>query len=122
VAKSKPKTTVEYTAMFPKDVQKILGNLRRVIRETAPEAVETISYDIPTFKLNGKGLISFGAWKKHVAIYPGTAAIEAFKNELSPYKQSKGTIQFPLDKPIPVDLVKKIVKFRIKENESEKKY
>jgi uncharacterized protein YdhG (YjbR/CyaY superfamily) len=122
MAKSKPKTIEEYLAMFPKDIQRILEKLRQVVRETAPEATETISYDIPTFKLKGKGLISFGAWKKHIAIYPGTATIEALKKELLPFKQSKGTVQFPLDKPIPVDLVKRIVKFRIKERESEKKY
>jgi uncharacterized protein YdhG (YjbR/CyaY superfamily) len=117
---SKPKTIDQYIAMFPKDVQKILENLRQVIRETAPEAEETINYGIPTFKLNGN-LVHFAAFKNHIGFYPNPSGIEAFKKELSPYKQSKGTVQFPLNKPIPFDLVKKIVEFRVKENESRKK-
>ena len=120
MSKSKPKTIDEYIAMFPKDVQKILENLRQVIRETAPTADETIDYGIPTFKLNGN-LVHFAAFKNHIGFYPTPSGIEAFKKELSHYKQSKGTVQFPLDKPIPFDLVKKIVEFRVKENESRKK-
>ena len=121
MSKSKPKIIDEYIAMFPKDVQKILENLRQVIRETAPDAEETIDYGIPTFKLNGN-LVHFAAFKNHIGFYPTPSGIDAFKKELSPYKQSKGTVQFPLDKPIPVVLVKEIVKFRIKESASEKKY
>jgi uncharacterized protein YdhG (YjbR/CyaY superfamily) len=117
MAKSKPKTIDEYIAMFPKNVQKILENLSQVIRETAPEAEETIDYGIPTFKLNGN-LVHFAAFKNHIGFYPTPSGIEAFKEELSSYKQSKGTVQFPLNKPIPFDLVKKIVAFRVKENES----
>lgn len=120
MAKPKPRTIDEYIAMFPKEVQKILENLRQVIRKTAPEAEETIDYGIPTFKLNGN-LVHFAAFKSHIGFYPAPSGIEAFKKELSPYKQSKGTIQFPLDKPIPIDLVKKIVEFRVKENLSKKK-
>ena len=120
MAKSIPKTIDAYVAVFPKDVQKILENLRQVIRETAPEAEETIDYGIPTFKLNGN-LVHFAAFKNHIGFYPNPSGIEAFKKELSPYKQSKGTVQFPLDKPIPIDLVKKIVEFRVKENMSRKK-
>ena len=90
--------------------------------ESAPEAEEAISYGMPAFKLHGKSLVYFAAWRSHVGFYPsGPSAIEGFKKELSPYKQSKGTIQFRLDKPIPFDLVRKIVKFRVKENESKKK-
>jgi len=120
MAKPKPRTIDEYNAMFPTDVQKILENLRQVIRETAPTADETIDYGIPTFKLNGN-LVHFAAFKNHIGFYPTPSGIEAFKKELSHYKQSKGTVQFPLDKPIPFDLVKKIVEFRVKENESRKK-
>ncbi len=114
------KTIDEYIETFPKDVQSILERMRQTIREAAPEAVESISYQMPTFKLNGN-LVYFAAWKNHVGFYPGSSAIEAFKKELSPFKQAKGTIQFPLDKPISFDLVKKIVKFRVRENESKKK-
>ncbi|HLN46022.1 MAG TPA: DUF1801 domain-containing protein [Candidatus Sulfotelmatobacter sp.] len=120
MAKPKPRTIDKYIAMFPKEVQKILENLRQVIRKNAPEAEETIDYGIPTFKLNGN-LVHFAAFKSHIGFYPAPSGIEAFKKELSPYKQSKGTIQFPLDKPIPIDLVKKIVEFRVKENLSKKK-
>jgi uncharacterized protein YdhG (YjbR/CyaY superfamily) len=95
--------------------------MRQTIREAAPEAVEAISYRMPAFKLNGN-LVFFAAWKNHVGFYPGgSSAIEAFKKELSPFKQAKGTVQFPLDKPIPFDLVKKIVIFRVKENLKKKK-
>ena len=120
-SKNQFKTMDEYIAKFPKNVRDVLEELMRVIRESAPKAEETISYGMPAFKLNGKSLVFFAAWKNHVGFYPGSSAIEAYKKELSPYKQSKGTVQFPLDKPIPFDLVKKIVKFRVKENESKKK-
>jgi len=120
LANPKPRTIDEYIAMFPKDVQKVLETLRQVIRENAPEAEETIDYAIPTFKLNGN-LVHFAAFKNHIGFYPNPSGIEAFREELSPYKQSKGTVQFPLDKRIPFDLVKKIVDFRVKENESRKK-
>jgi len=116
------KTTDEYIAKFPKNVRAVLEELRRVIRESAPKAEETISYGIPTFDLYGRHLVHFAAYKNHVGFYPTSSGIKAFKKELSPFKTSKGTVQFPLDKPIPFDLVKKIVKFRVKENESKKKY
>lgn len=103
--------------MFPKNVQNILERLRRVIRESAPQAEETINYGIPTFKLNGN-LVHFAAFKNHIGFYPTPSAIAAFKKELSPYKQAKGSVQFPLDKPIPCDIIKKIVKYRVKENEA----
>jgi uncharacterized protein YdhG (YjbR/CyaY superfamily) len=121
-SKSKPKTIDEYIAKYPKNVRVVLEELRKVVKEAAPNAEETISYGMPAFKLNGRNLVYFAAWKKHVGFYPaGYSAIEAFKQELSPYKQAKGTVQFPLEKPIPIDLVKKIVKFRAKENQSKKK-
>ena len=113
-------TMDEYIAKFPNNVRDVLEELMRVIRESAPKAEETISYGIPTFKLNGN-LVYFAAWKNHVGFYPGSSAIEAFKKELFPIKQAKGSVQFPLDKPISFDLVKKIVKFRVKEKESKKK-
>ena len=87
----------EYIATFPKNVQDILEKLRRVIKESAPEAKETINYGIPTFKLNGN-LVHFAAYKKkHIRLYPGSSAIEAFRKDLALYKQSKGTVQFPID-------------------------
>ena len=120
MSKSQYRTIDEYIARFPKNVQNILQELRQVIRDSAPEAKEAISYQMPTFKLNGN-LVHFAAHKNHVGFYPTPSGIEAFREELSPFKTSKGAVQFPLDKPIPLDLVKKIVKFRVKENESKKK-
>jgi len=113
------KTMDEYISQFPQNVRGILEQLRKVIRESAPEAEETINYGIPTFRLNGN-LVHFAAFKNHIGFYPTPSAVVAFKKELTPFKQAKGSIQFPLDKPIPFDLVKKIVKFRVKENESKK--
>jgi len=109
----------EYISQFPQNVRGILEQLRKVIRESAPEAEETINYGIPTFRLNGN-LVHFAAFKNHIGFYPTPSAVVAFKKELTPFKQAKGSIQFPLDKPIPFDLVKKIVKFRVKENKSKK--
>jgi len=120
-SRNQSKTIDEYIATYPQNVREILEELRRAIRETAPKAEETTSYGIPTFDLNGKHLVHFAAYKNHVGFYPTSSGIKAFKKELSPYKTSKGTVQFPLNKPIPFDLVRKIVKFRVKENESKKK-
>ena len=109
-------TTIdEYIKTFPKDVQIILEKMRQTIRKAAPEAVEAISYQIPTFKLNGN-LVHFGAFKNHIGFYPTSSGIRAFKEQLTPYKGAKGSVQFPIDKPIPYDLVRKIVKFRVKES------
>jgi uncharacterized protein YdhG (YjbR/CyaY superfamily) len=105
----------EYIVAFPKNVQDILQSLRRVIRESAPQAEEAISYGIPTFKLKGN-LVHFAAFKNHVGFYPTPSAITAFKKELAPYKQARGSVQFPIDKPLPLGLVKKIVKFRVREH------
>lgn len=108
-------TIDDYISTFPENVQEILKKLRQAIRESAPEAKEAISYKIPTFKLNGN-LVHFAAYKKHIGFYPTPSGIEAFKIELSPYEVSKGSAKFPLDNPIPYELVKKIVEFRVKEN------
>ncbi len=105
----------EYIAAFPANVQEILQKIRATIRIAAPQAEETISYQMPTFKLNGN-LVYFAAFKNHIGFYPIPTGIEKFKKELSVYKQGKGSVQFPLDKPIPYDLIGRIVKFRVKEN------
>jgi len=104
-----------YIAAFPEDVRKKLETLRKVIQGAAPGAEEAIAYGIPTFRLNGN-LVHFAAFKDHISLFPGASPVPVFKKELSSYKLSKGTIQFPLDRPIPYDLVKKIVKFRVREN------
>ncbi len=113
------KTVDEYISGFPENVQAILEKLRRVIKESAPEAQETISYGMPAFKLKGN-LVYFAAWKNHIGLYGASSAVDAFEKEQSPYEISKGTIRFPLDKPIPFELVAKIVKFRV--NEVSSKY
>ena len=104
-----------YIEKFPKDTQIILKKIRNIIRKEAPAAEETMSYGIPTFKLN-KNLVHFAAFKNHVGFYPTPSGIKRFKKELAPYKQAKGSVQFPLDKPIPYDLLKKIITFRVAEN------
>lgn len=109
------KTIDEYIKTFPEDAQNILEKMRRTIRKAAPEAVEAISYQIPTFKLNGN-LVHFAAFKKHIGFYPTSSGIDAFRKELSPYKGGRGSVQFPIDKPIPYDLVRKITVFRVKES------
>ncbi|MFX1493496.1 MAG: iron chaperone [Promethearchaeota archaeon] len=109
------KSIDEYIGSFSKKVQDILEKLRHIIRKSAPKAEETISYRIPTFKLNGN-LVHFAAYKNHIGFYPTPSGIEAFKNELSQYEVSKGSIKFPINKPIPFDLVRKIVEYRVKEN------
>jgi len=105
----------EYIATFPKNVQIILEELRQAVREAAPEAKEVISYQMPAFKQKGI-LIWFAAYENHIGFYPTASGIEAFKEKLSAYETSKGTVRFPLNKPIPSDLVKEIVLFRVKEN------
>lgn len=114
---AKPKNIDEYISGFPEDIQLLLEKMRATIRKAAPEAEETISYQMPAFKLNGI-LVYFAAHKNHIGFYPTASPMIAFKKELSSYKQSKGAVQFPFDKPIPFDIVKKIVKFRVKENEA----
>lgn len=113
--KQKFQTIDEYIKTFPKDIQKILGTVRQIIKKSAPTAVEAINYQIPTFKLNGN-LVHFAAFKNHIGFYPGSEAIKVFKREIVSYKSSKGAIQFPIDKPIPLALIHKIVKLRVKIN------
>ncbi len=108
-------TIDQYIAAFPGEVQRLLQQMRETIRKAAPSAEETISYAIPTFKLNGN-LVHFAAFKNHIGFYPGPSGIEAFKKELSAYEGAKGSVQFPLDEPLPLALVTKVVKFRVKEN------
>ena len=107
----------EYISTFPKNVQDVLQQIRHAIKEAAPNAEETIGYNMPTFQLNGN-LVWFGAFKNHIGFYPRESAIEKFKEKLVGYEISKvhGTVKFPLDKPLPTDLIKEMVKFRVKEN------
>lgn len=105
----------EYISALPEDIQIIIRKIRKIIRQNAPGAQETISYNIPTFRLNGN-LVHFAAFKNHIGFFPTSSPRRAFKKELARYKGGPGTIQFPLDKPIPYTLIKKIVKYRVKEN------
>ncbi|WXG42250.1 MAG: DUF1801 domain-containing protein [Candidatus Freyarchaeum deiterrae] len=118
--KKQVNTIDEYIAIFPKPIQDILQKLRQTIKESAPQAQEAISYRMPTFKLNGN-LVHFAAFKNHIGFFPTSSGVAAFKKELSEYEISKGTIRFPLDKPIPFDLVRKIVKYRVNENLQKKR-
>jgi uncharacterized protein YdhG (YjbR/CyaY superfamily) len=108
-------TIDEYIAAFPVEVQKKLQEMRAAIKAAAPKASEKISYQMPTFVLNGN-LVHFAAFKNHLGFYPVPTGIEKFKKELSAYKTSKGAVQFPLDKPLPLALIRRIVKFRVAEN------
>ena len=108
----KPTTIDEYIAGFPADIQKILQEIRAAIRSEAPHAGEKIGYAIPTFTLNGN-LIHFAAFKNHIGLYPTPNGLEEFKEELSGYKGAKGSVQFPLDQPMPIDLIKRITRFRV---------
>ena len=110
-----PKTIDEYIAGFPQDVREILEEIRKTIREAAPDAAETISYQMPTFTLKGH-LVHFAAFKKHIGFYPVPTGIEAFRDELAVYEGGKGSVRFPLDQSIPYDLIGRIVTFRVKEN------
>ena len=105
----------EYIAGLPPDVQDILQKVRLTIQRAAPEAQEAISYQMPTFKLEGN-LVHFAAFKNHIGLYPTPSGTERFNQELSPYETGKGSIRFPLDQPIPYGLITKIVQFRVKEN------
>ena len=111
----KPVNVDQYIAGFPLTVQTILENLRREITKAAPDAEETINYQIPTFKLKGKNLVHFAAYEKHIGFYPTPSGITAFKNELESYEFAKGSVKFPLDKPLPLALILRMVKFRIAE-------
>ena len=113
--KGQPTTIDEYIAQFPEDVQQILIKIRAVIKESAPEAVEKISYQMPGFYLNGF-LVSFAVWKHHIGFYPRSSEMEASIDELSAYKGTKGSVHFPLDEPMPYELISKLVKVRVAEN------
>lgn len=117
MAKTNFKTIDEYIGTLPDEVRERLEKVRQIIRETAPEAEETISYQIPTFKLNGTYLIYFAAGKNHIALYPATAAMESAIKELPAYRAGKGTIRFPANQPLPLPLIRKIAAFRLKENQ-----
>lgn len=112
---SKPNNINEYIAGFPKDIQEILEQIRATIKKAAPDADETIKYAMPTFTLNGN-LVYFAAFKNHIGFYATPTGNETFREELSVYKQGKGSVQFPLDKPMPLPLIIKIVEFRVKKN------
>ncbi|CAM3946109.1 Uncharacterized conserved protein YdhG, YjbR/CyaY-like superfamily, DUF1801 family [Pedobacter westerhofensis] len=111
----KPKNIDEYIAAFPKETQVLLSSLRKTIGEAAPEAEEAISYLMPTYKLKGN-LVHFAGYQHHIGFYPGSGMTDHFKEELSGYKTGKGSVQFPIGMPMPLDLVKEIVRFRVKEN------
>lgn len=105
-----------YISEFPKNIQEKLTQIRECIKELVPQATEAISYGMPTFKLNGKNLIHFAGFKNHIGLYPFPSGIQAFKDETKDYVTSTGTIQFELDKPLPMDLITRIVQFRVQEN------
>lgn len=105
----------EYIATFPEDIQKILEELRATIKAAAPEATEKISYQMPTFYLKGN-LVHYAAYKRHIGFYPAPRGIEAFKDELARYEGSKGAIRFPIGEPLPLDLISRIVNFRVADN------
>ena len=116
MAKTGFKSVDEYIATHPKDVQAILQRVRGAIRKAVPGAEESISYQIPTYKMHGERVVYFAGWKQHFSLYPATdLLVEAFKDDLAPYTISKGTIRFPLSQPVPVKLIECIAKFRAKE-------
>lgn len=117
---AKPTTINEYIAGFPEAVRQALEQVRAMIRAVAPDAQETIKYAMPTFTLNGN-LVYFAAFKNHVGFYATPTGHQAFKAELSRYKQGKGSVQFPLDQPMPLDLIAKIVRFRVEEHTARSK-
>ena len=108
-----PTTPEAYIRTFPADVQTVLETVRQTIRAAAPDAVETIAYGLPAYKLGGKPLVYFGGFKNHIGLYATPTGHVAFADELSKYKQGKGSVQFPLDKPMPLDLITRIVQFRV---------
>ncbi len=105
----------EYIATFPEEIQAILETLRATIRAAAPDAVERISYQMPTFALHGN-LVHFAAFKQHIGFYPTPSGIAAFQQELAAYESAKGSVQFPINQPLPLDVIRRIVEFRVAEN------
>ena len=118
--KSAPQTVDDYIGTFPAAVRQLLEELRRTIREAAPGAEEAIVYQIPTFRLNGN-LIHFGAYKSHIGFYPAPSAMKAFACELAEYECAKGSVRFPIDRPLPLVLISEIVRFRVRENLAKRK-
>ena len=110
---NQPATIEAYIGTFPADVQTVLETVRQTIRAAAPDAVEAIAYGMPAYKLGGKPLVYFGGFKNHIGLYATPTGHVAFADELSKYKQGKGSVQFPLDKPMPLDLITRIVQFRV---------
>ena len=108
--------TDDYIHSFPPNVQAVLKKIRSTIRQVIPNATEAISYQVPAFKVNGRYIIYFAGWKEHVSLYPIPTGPAGFDKEIEPHTSGKGTIKFPLDKPIPYSLIKKVVKFRLQEN------
>ncbi len=119
--KTKLENVDDYVLAFPKNVQDILKQIRTIIKEKAPDAAESISYGMPGYKTHGRPLVYFAGYEKHVGFYATPTGHEKFADELSKYKQGKGSVQFPIDKPIPWDLITRIVEFRVKENSTFKK-
>jgi uncharacterized protein YdhG (YjbR/CyaY superfamily) len=119
-SKATAKDIDEYIAGFPKDIQAILQKIRQTVKKAAPDATEKISYQMPTFYLNGN-LVHFAAFKNHIGFYPTPSGTAKFKKEISGYQAAKGSIQFPVDQPIPYDLIRQIVEFRVKENSAKAK-
>ena len=117
--KDVPATVDQYIEGFPEEIQVILSKLRAAVKKAAPQAVERISYQMPAFYLNGN-LVYFAAFKNHIGFFPTSSGVAAFKKDLAKYATTKGTVHFPLDKPLPLDLIKRIVKFRVKENTPKK--
>jgi uncharacterized protein YdhG (YjbR/CyaY superfamily) len=118
--KKTPKKIDDYLKRFPLEVRQLLQKMRLAIRKAAPQSEETISYGIPAFRMNGM-LVWFAGFKKHIGFYPGASAIKRFEEELSPYKVAKGSVQFPLDEPLPLALVSRITAFRVNQNSSKAK-
>jgi uncharacterized protein YdhG (YjbR/CyaY superfamily) len=110
------KTVDGYIGAYPKDVRQILDRIRRTVKKAAPYAEESVSYGMPGYRLKGRPLVYFGAWKDHIGFYPTPSGAEAFKKELSKYKTAKGSVRFPLDEPMPYGLVERMVRYRAKEN------
>jgi len=117
--KDVPATVDQYIEGFPEEIQIVLSKMRAAVRKAAPQAIERISYQMPAFYDNGN-LVYFAAFKNHIGFFPTSSGIAAFKKELAAYTTSKGTVHFPLDQPLPLALVKRIVKFRVQENSKKK--
>lgn len=115
----KVRTVDEYIDLHPERVQEVLRRMRNIVHDNAPGVEEAMAYGIPTFRLKGD-LVHFGAYEKHVSLYPTPSVIDAFKDRLAGYKLGRGTVQFPLDRPIPYDLIAEIVRFRVKQSTSER--